>query len=597
MPRCKYPRYSEGKEYIRQVLNGRIKTCKSVELAFLRHEEDLKKSKQKDYPFKFDPAKAERFINFGECLPQTTGEFYGVKFKAEPWQCASFAIEMGWVKKENGYRRFKQAFYFLPRKNGKSFIATLHALYFLLADGEPNAQIYCGATTEKQANHVFLPCKSIIQQSRALRNTFNIKTTQETIALLDGSSITRIVGSGGGDGGNPHLAILDEFHEHTSRQSYETMWRGMGNRRQPLLLMITTAGDNVESICKQKYDLAKRVLEGLEEQDNFFCMIYEADHGDDYYCLETVKKANPNFGISLKGDFLIDSMNLAKADISERKSYLTKQLNIWIASHTAYFNIDFWKKCANPDLRLSDYIYCFSKVSKSEIRRGAKLKINPKRQDVSCIIAVDLATRFDILAISYFFVKSDGKGNNSYIVFNEYFIPEETAKDRYNANNELYEKWGNTLQNSLGEGAKALNIQDGSETNLVKISELLKQRADDYNAEVILFDDWNATAIMQMLDQEGYNVATVGWSTKNLSPGMKDLKGAIQARRIMHDNNPVTNWMIGNVSSKTDNNGNEFPRKPDGQVNKKIDGACTLIMCCSYVCRLLESQLIDEVRR
>ena len=595
MARSRYPHVALGKEYIREVLNGRERVCHNALLCFERHAEDLEKSKTKEYLYRFDEEKAERFISFGELLPQCTGEFYGIPFKAEPWQCAAFSVEMGWVKKKDGYRRFKQSFWFLPRKNGKSFVAAVHGTYFLCADHEPNAQIYCGATTEKQANHVFLPVKAIIQQAKGLAKAFGIKAGAEEIKLPDGSCFSKIVGDGGGDGGNPHLAILDEFHEHVTRKAYETMWRGMGMRRQPMLLMITTAGDNTESICKQKYDTAVRVLSGQEQQDNLFAIIYEADKDDDPFSLETIKKANPNYGVSLKEDFLLDTMSAAKADIAERNSYLTKQLNIWIQAHNAYFNMSHWSACIDNSLRLDDYRYTFGKrLSRKDIRNGARLEVNPLRKGVTCVIAVDLATRFDVCAVTYFFVKANGDGVNHYYVFNEYWLPEETCDDRHNPNYELLDTWRKTPQPSLGEGAMVLNVFPGAETNLVELARILEERSELFQSSVIIFDDWNATAIMQMLQQDGYNVASMAWTTKHLSPGMKELTSAMLAKRIHHDNNPMTNWMMSNVCSKQDANGNEFPRKPDGQNSKKIDGAATMIMCASYTARQADSDLITN---
>ncbi|WP_406037222.1 terminase large subunit [Succinimonas sp.] len=591
----RYPHVALGKEYIREALSGREKICHSALLTFERHQDDLLRAKSADYPFRFAEDKAERFISFGELLPQSVGEFYGVPFKAEPWQCAAFSIEMGWVKKKTGYRRFKQSFWFLPRKNGKSFVAAIHGTYFLCADGERNAQVYCGATTEKQANHVFEPIQSMIAQSSRLKKAFGIRCTKEEIKLPDGSFLTRIVGDGGGDGSNPHLAILDEFHEHVSRRSYETMWRGMGNRTQPMLLMITTAGDNAESICKQKYDTALRVLEGLERQDNLFAIIYEADKEDDPFSLEAIRKANPNYGVSLQQDFLEDAMTAAKADPNERNSYLTKQLNIWIQSHNAYFNMAHWAACSEPGMKLEDFVYCFGrKLSRKEIRNGARLEINPRRQDITCIMAVDLATRFDVCAVTYFFIRDTGDGANNYYAFNEYWLPEDTCDDHHNANFEMYSSWRKHEQKSLGENAKSLNVTSGAETNLVEIAGILEERAELYQAQVIIFDDWNATAVMQMIQQDGYNVAAMAWTTKHLSPGMKELKSAMLARRIHHDNNPMTNWMMSNVCSRQDANGNEFPRKPDNQVNKKIDGAATLIMCASYAVRQAENLLLSQ---
>lgn len=148
-----FPNVGIANKWAKQVVLGKIPACKWVKLACKRHLDDLIKSKNKDFPYKFEPKLAEKKIAFIELLPHTKGEWAmkRLSITLEPWQKFGIGCTFGWVRKKDGYRRFRESYWEVPRKNGKSAIAAGVALNMFANDGEFGSEVYAGATTEKQA--------------------------------------------------------------------------------------------------------------------------------------------------------------------------------------------------------------------------------------------------------------------------------------------------------------------------------------------------------------------------------------------------------------------------------------------------------------
>lgn len=301
-----YPNVNAANKYAREVVAEKIPACKLTILACKRHLDDLKKEKNKSYPYRFDRDAAERICKFIQLLPHTKGEWLRRKLKItlEPWQLFFFAVGFGWLKKKNSIRRFSELYLKVPRKNGKSAVAAGVGLYGFCADNEYGAEIFCGATNEKQAWEVFKPAKLMVQKLPNLRKRFGIEVNAKKLVKTDGSVFEPVIGQPG-DGASPHIAIVDEYHEHPSDEQYDTFNTGMGAREQPMMLVITTAGTDIDSPC---YDLEQRVIEMLQgmKDDTLFGLIFGIDEGDDWTSPAALIKANPNYGVSVKADYLLN---------------------------------------------------------------------------------------------------------------------------------------------------------------------------------------------------------------------------------------------------------------------------------------------------
>ncbi|EOS92851.1 phage terminase, partial [Erwinia tracheiphila PSU-1] len=306
-----YPSVNMANEYARQVLSGKIIACSYIKKVCQRHFDDLKKSLDKEYPYTFNRDLAERACRFVQLLPHSSGDLKGQKLVLELWQAFVFFSIFGWVTKKNKKRRFREAYIRVARKNGKSFFAAGIGTYMFCADGENSAEIYCGATKMPQAKKVFNPAQHMAKMLPGLRSKFGVSVWAEKMTRPDGSVFAPVVGNPG-DGDSPSCAIIDEYHEHPTDRLYAAMTTGMGARSQPLTLIITTAGVDLESPCFDKDKEAKEVLDAVIPNDRLFAMIYELDDGDDWQDPVNLIKANPNLNVSIFYDDLVEILQIAK---------------------------------------------------------------------------------------------------------------------------------------------------------------------------------------------------------------------------------------------------------------------------------------------
>ena len=563
----KFPHVKKAYAYAVDVISEKIPACTLTKLACKRFIDDLKKSEEDSFIYEFDCSKGERICAFAEMLPHVKGKWARHSMLErliilEPWQCFMFVNLTGWVHKKTKLRRYREAYIEVPRKNGKSLIAAVIGLYFFLVDKEPGAEVYCGATTEKQAFEVFRPARRMCEVRPELTKHFDITIYQQALKLPDESLFQPIIGKPG-DGSSPHLAILDEYHEHPDSTAYDAMQTGMGAREQPLLLIITTAGFNSESPCHDKHDDCVKVLSSAVKDEEQFVLIYSIDSTDDPFCLDSLIKANPNFGVSVMPDYLERQCETAKRSPAAQNKYLVKHLNVWTTSDEAFFNMVEWQNLSDPALRIEQF------------------------KGVKSVFAIDLASKLDICAFVILFIKIiDGKKH--YFVFAKHYLPEETIDDTENVNFQLYQKF---IRTTGSDSSAVLTAVPGAETDFNAIKQDIVSNAHLYTPTEVAFDIWNAQSLMQDCAREGLPVVEVPQIARTLSAGMKEIESAIKAKRIHHDGNPVLSWCMSNVIAQEDRNGNFRPIKK--RKSTKIDSAVALIMAVSRAL-LVKNMSISE---
>lgn len=558
-----FPNVGIANRWAKQVVSGKIPACKWVRLACKRHLDDLIKSKNKDFPYKFEPKLAEKKIAFIELLPHTKGEWAmkRLSITLEPWQKFGIGCTFGWVRKKDGYRRFRESYWEVPRKNGKSAIAAGVALNMFANDGEFGSEVYAGATTEKQAWEVFKPARLMAVRSPDFIEAAGVLINAGSLEIPDEGSIFEPIIGDPPDGQSPHCAVVDEFHEHPTSALYDTMQTGMGARRQPMIFTITTAGFNIEGPC---YDLRARVQEMLLDtvpDDELFGWIWTIDEGDDWTDPQVLAKANPNYGVSVYSDYLESQQRRAIQNASKQGAFKTKHLNVWVSAKAAFFNMERWKACGNPDLTIDDF------------------------EATPCMMCVDLSSKIDIAArINLFYRIEDDGRLHYYCIDPQFYLPEDTV---YSGDEkqvvERYQKWFNK---------GLLNVCDGYENDLNQIAKELIEDAQRVSLTEVPYDEWGGFQIAKTVDDAGYTSIKMPKTTKTFSPAMKELEAAIAAGRFHHDGNPILSWMIGNVISKTGKNETEFPDKE--KKFKKIDGAVALLMGISRAMVLAGEPTGDE---
>lgn len=530
-----------AKSYARAVLSDEIPACRFVRLACQRFEDDLARNDDA-WPYTFDEAKADRACRFMELLPHTKGKWSAKKerLRLEPWQCFIEANLFGWVRRDNGLRRFRQSYEEVPRKNGKSIRLGARGLYLFAADGEAGAEVYSGATTEKQAHEVFLPAWLMAHRTPGLRERFGIeqagnpKNPGPMYVLEDLSKFEAIIGKPG-DGASPHAALVDEYHEHASDHMVDAMLTGMGAREQPLLSVITTAGSNLAGPCYEMRRDVIRLLERQADDETVFGIIYGLDDSDAWDDPASLVKANPNYGISVYPEFLLAQLAQARRSASKQNAFRTKHLNQWVGSRVAWLNMLAWQR-QKKTLRVEDFAGC------------------------PCWVAVDLASKKDIAALVMLFYR-DG----NYYVIPRFYAPELAAEE-----NEKYRDFATS-----GD----LILTPGSMTDYAFIESEIEEIARTTSLVDVSFDDWQANYLITRLQKTSIPVVDFNQTVKNMSEPMKEVEARVIARTLFHDGNPVMTWNMGNVAAKVDAKQNIYPRKESERDPLcKIDGAVALIM-------------------
>lgn len=553
-------------KYAKNVISGKVPAGGYVRKAAQRHLDDLAKSKDRAYSYKFDAAKGARVCEFIEYLPHTKGRWAaeGELIVLQPWQCFLIVVLFGWVRKDGpkaGKRRFRAAYWEIPRKNGKSIIAAGIGNYMLLADGEFGAEVYSGATTEKQAWEVFKPAKLMLQRTPDLTDFFSAEVCAKTIVVQkNGSKFEPVIGSPG-DGPSPSCAIIDEFHEHQTPILHDTMETGMGAREQPLLLIITTAGYNIAGPCHEKRTEVTKMLDGVATNEELFGCIFGIDPEDDWADPKSLIKANPNYDVSVDADFLLSQQRQALSNPVYQSKFKTKHLNVWCSVLQSWMNMQLWNLAADPFL------------SEDEL-------IDAKAQ---CWIAIDLASKTDLCSEQRLYRRMLGEQPHYYL-FGNYWLPEETVEDP-GANHAHYVKWV-----KLG----LLTQTDGATVDFKAINDSVIANCRKASPLEVVYDPFNATPMAQALEDEGVkNVVEFVQLPNNFAVPMDELLAAIKDNRFHHDGNEITTWCMSNVVARPTKKGLFAPMKQ--KPHQKIDGAVAAVMAFARAIAAKERELAYQM--
>jgi phage terminase large subunit-like protein len=537
--------------YVRGVLSGDILACEFVIAACQRHVDDIKASRSKEHAFRFSWQHAARKIKFIHLLPHVKGKWArkiigkpGAHLvRLAPWQLFIVGSIFGWVKKADGLRRFLKASIYVPRKNGKSLLAAAIGLAMFCVDDEIGAEIYSGATTEKQALEVFAPARRMCLNTPALVQHYGVEVNAATLFKPeDGGKFEPIIGKPG-DGSSPHCAIIDEYHEHATSAQYDAMDQGMGARDQPLLLVISTAGSDIAGPCYEDWQVCERILRRQQDSPRHFAIIFTYDKDDDWTSELALRKANPNMDVSVSRE----SLELAIRDginrASKQGAVKTKRLNRWIQARDAYFNMEHWNtRCLRPGLNLLDYL-------------GA-----------DAYLGLDLASKVDLAALNLTIPLDKG-----YAVFGKYYLPEATVEL---PENQHYRTWRD-------EGW--LTVTEGNMIDFSVIQDDILELAGMFSLQEIAYDPTQATMLVTSLQDEGLTMVEVRPLVLNFSEPMKTMDGLMREGAYHHNGDPVMAWAISNTVAKTDAKDNVYPRKDHAA--KKIDPVVAHLMALARALR------------
>jgi phage terminase large subunit-like protein len=527
-----------GLRYAQQIVAGEIAACRWVQLCCQRQIDDRARE---GWDWRFDEDRGNKICRFIERLPHIKGRWKSRNIELEPWQCFVLTTIFGWVD-GNGFRRYRKAYIEIPRKNSKSTIAAACALYLLCADDEPGAEVYSCAVTRDQARISWEVAQQMVRREPEMQAYYGVEALAHSIAIPGDAAAFKPLSRDADslEGLNPHGAVIDELHAHKTREVFDVINQATGSRRQSLILQITTAGDNRTGVCYEQHDYVTQVLQGRHHDERYFGIIYTIDPEDDWTTEAAARKANPNYGVSVLADDIASLCKQAQASAESQNTFLTKRLNVWVSTGTAYFNMLAWQnRCKVPGLKLEDFY--------------------GKR----CIIALDLASKVDVAAKIMLF-HEDGQR----YVFGKYYLP-ESAAERGNPNYDVYQGWSRNPTVDL-----VLTPGDIIDFEFIE-RDLIEDRSK-FQVIEFPYDPYQATELATRMIKEGLPMIEVGATVRNFSEAMKSLDALILSGGIYHNGDPMLDWMIGNVYGKKDSKDNVYPRKIRNE--NKIDGAVALIM-------------------
>lgn len=503
-------------EYASKVRSGEIPSCKMIALAVERWFADWERE-----DIYFDKTEFFRFVKFSKTLKHFKGESAGREIQWEPWQLFVCANIFGWHYKETRRRRYTYADVFVPRKNGKTTLAAVIALYMLILDGEPSAEVYAAAVDKAQAKICFDTSCEIIKNSdlaeavRIYRMGSGAIVVEETASSFKPFSKD----SKNKDGLNPHCVICDERHAWKTNDIYDVVTSGLGARTQPLVFSISTAGFDTSYPYFAHLEYLRQVMAGNVSNDRHFIMLYEPDEGDSWDNPQLWKKVNPNYGVSLIPQYMQDEYQKAKdRGGSTLANFQTKNLNMWVDAPEVWISDDKVKAC--------DY------GTQDETLKGCE-----------CYAGLDLASHVDINALALYFPTLPHKPVKSF-----YWIPEakvEQAPDVVDYRAWKEQGW---IKTTAGE---VIDIDF-----LVRdILAICKQ----YNVKNIAFDPYKAYhGVIQGLQAGGLDsiLSEFNQGIKNMSEPTKEVERLVTAGEVDLLGNPVLQWMFRNCSPYYDPNNN-----------------------------------------
>ena len=535
--------------YCHDVINNKIIACQKHIWACIRFLRDVDREGTDAFPFVFDEDKALRFFEWMHLFRHTKGVLRGQRIEPHEIQVFIFGNIYGWVHKETGYRRFRNAYWQVGRKNAKSQSLAVVASYEAMALGENMSEVYIGATKTEQARIVWNETEAMLKGAKELQGKY--KVAYNRIFHEKSGSVIRALSKEDrktGDGLSPQAAIIDEYHAHETSEIYDVLDSGMIARAQPLMMIITTAGTNLSSPC---YRTAYKYVSDLlnpnnpTENESYFSMVNELDRDTDGELIDDITdekswlKANPIAASYPEGVTNIRSRLQIALEIPEKMDeFLTKNMNIWVnQKEKAYMRMEKWTACNGEMIDL---------------------------QGRECYVGVDLSAKIDLTSVGFVFPLDDG----SIAIKSHSFMPRSTIEAKTKTDKVPYHSWERQgwITATPGEVIDQRFIQDYIKKEIEK---------NGWIAKELCYDAWNASQFANEMADEGFITVEIIQGIKTLSEPTKNFRELVYRKKVLHENNPVFDWALGNAVTREDHNQNIMLDK--SKSTQRIDPVAAMI--------------------
>ena len=506
----------------------------------------------------FDERKAQRVVRFIEALRHTKGEFHGQPFHLLPWQEKIIRDVFGTVRDDDlSMCQYTTAYIEIPKKNGKSELGAAIALNMLINDDEWKAEVYSCASDRQQAAIVFDVAVDMVRQSPALMKRVKIIPSTRRMIYQPTGSIYQVLSSevATKHGLNVSACIFDELHTQPTRALYDVMTQGSGDaRRQPLWFLLTTAGTDRNSICWEVHQKALDILEGRKNDPRFYPVLFGLPDEADWTSEENWYRANPSLDHTITIDKVRDAFRKAQETPADENQFRQLRLNQWVKQSVRWMPMDKWDECGGV--------------------------VDPYAlEGRACYAGLDLSSTSDLTALVLVFPPTSE--DEPYIALPFFWLPEETLSLRVRRDHVPYDQW-----------AKRGYIQttEGNVVHYGFIERFICELGERYNIREIAHDRWNATMMVQTLEDDGFTMVPFGQGFKDMSPPTKELMRIVLEHKLCHGGHPVLRWNMDNAFVRTDPAGNLKLDKEKS--TEKVDGAVALVMALD---RAMKNQGGDSV--
>ena len=428
-------------------------------------------------------------------------------------------------------------------KTHNSELAAAIALYLLYADNEPSAEVYGAACDRNQASIVFDVARQMVEMSPALMRRSKIRTAGKRIINYRNAGFYQVLSAETGTkhGLNVSGLVFDEIHAQPNRKLYDVLTKGSGDaREQPLFFIITTAGNDKNSICYELHTKALDLMAGRKKDSTFYPVVYGLEHEEDWKDEANWYKANPSLGHTIQIDRVREAYRNAVENPAEENVFKQLRLNIWTSASIRWIPEQVYDKGNLPMDR--------------DALRGRL-----------CYGGLDLSSTSDITALVLAFPPRTEE--EKYILLPFFWLPEDTLELRCRRDHVLYDVW---------QKQGFIQTTEGNVIHYGFIEKFIERLGETYHIREIAYDRWNATQMVQNLEDMGFTMVPFGQGFKDMSPPSKELFKLLMEGNIIHGGNPVLKWMAGNVVMRQDPAGNIKPDKEKSV--EKIDGIVASIM-------------------
>lgn len=534
-------------------------------LACKRHLRDLERQGTAKFPYIWDAEKSERILDYAETLTISEGfELKPVKLLGS--QIFDIGCPFGWIKQENGKRRFRRSYESMARQNGKSFKNGIRGTYIANFSGYNFGKLFTVATKKRQARIAWEEMAKFIRADEDLQELFTVKDYKSLILANDTQSTIEALSkeSGLDDGFRAIFASIDEYHQHPNAKIYKAIYNGTKALLETLVSIITTRGENLNSACYEMDRYCIDILKGIATAEDFFVDIYALDKEDDIFDPKNLIKANPYLASTEEGlETLITDMNTAR-DMggNELRDFMTKSLNLWVENTDDQFmSPEKWKKCES-DLELKDMT------------------------GKECYAGIDLSHGGDLTTIHLEIPLENGE----FFEHSHSFMPRARLQEHIQTDVAPYDMW---------EEQELLTVTGGQDTYKNDYKFIIKYLADlieqyDLQLQAVGYDPHNADGFLSDLEVFGVPLLEIKQSARFLNDGTEDMQLNIESGKVKYNKKEeLLSYSVSNAKIVRNSFGEKKVDKEPTKKTKRIDPVDAMIDAHIAYMKFNETENVD----